>query len=125
MNKIKDGMQNEISQKLTLADSMLRENIGKMVKSKPVIDAIGQSAGQAIANEAHAAYKQAFQQVVVPSFESASRNLFTQMNEIFRKGTSECKNCVKFFCRFFIILINFFVCRFGTITTSIVVGSRE
>lgn len=97
MNKIKDVMQNEMTQKLTVTDSLLRENIGKMVKSKPILEAIGQSAGQAIANEAHAAYKQAFQSVVVPSFESASRNLFQQMNEIFRKGTTDCNQLLIFF----------------------------
>ena len=91
MNKIKDGMQMEVAQKLTVADTMMRENIGKMVKSKPVVDAIGASAAKAIATEAHAAYKQAFESVVVPSFENASRNLFSQMNDIFRKGTTECK----------------------------------
>lgn len=105
MRSLKDAVQADVGQKLTATDAIVRDNIGKMIKSKPVMDAIGQAAGQAAASvaaaEANAVYREAFQKIIAPSFESTARGLFTQMNDAFQRGTKECKRIIFSFCKIF------------------------
>lgn len=90
------SLKDDVTQKLTATDAVVRDSIGKMIKSKPIIDAIGHAAGQAAASlataEANAAYRESFQKIIAPSFESTARGLFTQMNDAFQRGTKECKS---------------------------------
>ncbi|KAK6185897.1 hypothetical protein SNE40_008034 [Patella caerulea] len=89
LQPIKEQHQHELSQKLTATDSLLKDNIAKMVRSKQTVEAIGQAAGNAIQAPIQAAYREAFQNMVVPSFERASQNLFKQLNDSFQRGTRE------------------------------------
>lgn len=38
-----------------------------------------------------AAYREAFQSVVLPAFEKSCQAMFQQINDSFRLGTQECK----------------------------------
>ncbi|XP_062501438.1 enhancer of mRNA-decapping protein 4-like isoform X2 [Corticium candelabrum] len=93
INKIFSPVQEQINQtlaqKLTVADQLLRDNIAKMTKSKPVIDAISQSVGSILQTTLPAAFQQTFQSAVVPSFEAACQTMCKQMNDTFQKGTEE------------------------------------
>ncbi|CAH1779762.1 unnamed protein product [Owenia fusiformis] len=89
LDPLKDSLHQEMAQKLTATDSLMKENISKLVRSKQTTDAIGQSAGQAIQGIIQASYKDAFQAIVVPVFERSCHNLFRQMNDTFQQGTRE------------------------------------
>lgn len=39
-----------------------------------------------------AAYKDAFQSIVLPVFERGCQSMFQQINDSFKQGTNECKN---------------------------------
>lgn len=89
LEPVKEQMHQEIAQKLTATDSIIRDSIGKMVRSKQTIEALGVAAGNVLQTPIQLAYREAFQNIVVPSFDRAMQNIFQQVNETFVKGTKE------------------------------------
>ncbi|MGH0146022.1 UNVERIFIED_CONTAM: hypothetical protein FKN15_007624 [Acipenser sinensis] len=82
-------MSNTIAAKLTAVEGTLKENITKMVKSKNTTDAIGRAAADALQGPIQAAYKDAFQSIVLPVFEKGCQSMFQQINDSFKSGTQE------------------------------------
>lgn len=59
---------------------------------KQTIEALGVAAGSVLQTPIQLAYREAFQNIVVPSFDRAMQNIFQQVNEVFVKGTRESKS---------------------------------
>ncbi|XP_038067603.1 enhancer of mRNA-decapping protein 4-like isoform X2 [Patiria miniata] len=78
-----------VSQKLTATDQLMRENIGKLVRSKGTTEAIGQSAANALSSTIQTTYREAFRTSVVPAFETSCQSLFMQVNTAFEAGTRQ------------------------------------
>ncbi|XP_073514062.1 enhancer of mRNA-decapping protein 4 isoform X2 [Phyllobates terribilis] len=78
-----------IGAKLTSVEGSLKENIAKMVKSKNITDAIGRSVADALHVTIHTAYREAFQNTVLPAFEKGCQSMFQQINSSFKQGTQE------------------------------------
>ena len=55
------------------------------------VEAVGVAAGNAIQAPMQAAYREAFQNIVIPSFERTTQNMFQQVTDTFQRGTKECK----------------------------------
>ncbi|KAI8504482.1 enhancer of mRNA decapping 4 [Branchiostoma belcheri] len=89
LDPVKDQLNVTMAQKLTATDSLMKENISKLVRAKSTVEAIGQSAAQAIQGPVQAAYKDAFQSTVVPMFEKACQSMFQQINDTFQRGTQD------------------------------------
>lgn len=60
--------------------------------SQSTTDAIGRAAAEAMQGPIQAAYKDAFQSIVLPVFERGCQSMFQQINESFKQGTQECKS---------------------------------
>ncbi|KAL3859977.1 hypothetical protein ACJMK2_010154 [Sinanodonta woodiana] len=86
---MKEQIHQEMAQKLTATDSLLKDNIAKMVRSRQTIDAIGMAAGNAVSTPVQVAYRETFQNIVIPSFERTVQAMMQQVNDIFQKGTRE------------------------------------
>ena len=56
-----------------------------------MIDSLSQSISRAIQSSISTSYREAFNQFVIPSFEKAATNMFQQTNDVFKRGTKECK----------------------------------
>ncbi|CAN9499445.1 unnamed protein product [Ophioblennius macclurei] len=82
-------LNNTIATKLNSVEVNLKDNIGKMVKSKNTTDAIGRAAAEAMQGPILAAYKDAFQSIVLPVFERGCQSMFQQINDSFKQGTQE------------------------------------
>uniref|UniRef100_A0A674BRM4 Enhancer of mRNA-decapping protein 4 n=1 Tax=Salmo trutta TaxID=8032 RepID=A0A674BRM4_SALTR len=82
-------MNNTIAAKLTAVEAALKENVSKVVKSKNTTDAIGRAAAEAMQGPIQAAYKDAFQSIVLPVFERGCQSMFQQINDSFKQGTHE------------------------------------
>ncbi|XP_066541280.1 enhancer of mRNA-decapping protein 4 [Hoplias malabaricus] len=82
-------MSNTIAAKLTAVEGTLKENVIKVVKSKNTTDAIGRAAAEAMQGPIQAAYKDAFQSIVLPVFERGCQSMFQQINDSFKQGTHE------------------------------------
>uniref|UniRef100_A0A672GT45 Enhancer of mRNA-decapping protein 4 n=1 Tax=Salarias fasciatus TaxID=181472 RepID=A0A672GT45_SALFA len=82
-------LNNTIAAKLNSVEVNLKDNIGKMVKSKNTTDAIGRAAAEAMQGPILAAYKDAFQSIVLPVFERGCQSMFQQINDSFKQGTQE------------------------------------
>ncbi|XP_033754002.1 enhancer of mRNA-decapping protein 4-like isoform X2 [Pecten maximus] len=89
LEPIKDQFHQDMAQKLTATDALLKDNISKMVRSRQTVDAIGMAAGNALQTPIQVAYREAFQNIVIPNFERSTQNMFQQINETFTKGSRE------------------------------------
>lgn len=82
-------LNNNIAAKLNSVEVSLKDNIGKMVKSKNTTDAIGRATAEAMQGPILAAYKEAFQSIALPVFERGCQSMFQQINDSFKQGTQE------------------------------------
>ncbi|KAM7413951.1 hypothetical protein PAMA_018986 [Pampus argenteus] len=82
-------LNNTIATKLTAVEVSLKDNVSKVVKSKNTTDAIGRAAAEAMQGPIQAAYKDAFQSIVLPVFERGCQSMFQQINDSFKQGTQE------------------------------------
>ncbi|KAK5867892.1 hypothetical protein PBY51_012348 [Eleginops maclovinus] len=82
-------LNNTIAAKLTAVEITLKDNVSKVVKSKNTTDAIGRAAAEAMQGPIQAAYKDAFQSIVLPIFERGCQSMFQQINDSFKQGTQE------------------------------------
>ncbi|KAM4618939.1 enhancer of mRNA-decapping protein 4 isoform 2-T2 [Polymixia lowei] len=82
-------LSNTVAAKLTAVEVTLKDNVSKVVKSKNTTDAIGRAAAEAMQGPIQAAYKDAFQSVVLPVFERGCQSMFQQINDSFKQGTQE------------------------------------
>ncbi|KAI1889983.1 hypothetical protein AGOR_G00168530 [Albula goreensis] len=89
LEPVTSQMSNTIAAKLTAVEGTLKENVTKVVKSKNTTDAIGRAAAEALQGPIQAAYKEAFQSIVLPVFEKGCQSMFQQINDSFKQGTHE------------------------------------
>lgn len=89
LSAMQEQLNTTLAQKLTAADTVLKDSIGKIVKSKGVVDAIGTAAASALQGPIQVTYREAFQSTILPSFERACQNMFQQINDSFHKGTQQ------------------------------------
>ncbi|XP_051916767.1 enhancer of mRNA-decapping protein 4 isoform X1 [Hippocampus zosterae] len=89
LEPVTSQLSNTISSKLTSVEVTLKDNVSKVVKSKNTTDAIGRAAAEAMQGPIQAAYKDAFQSIVLPVFERGCQTMFQQINESFKQGTQE------------------------------------
>nr|XP_057932154.1 enhancer of mRNA-decapping protein 4 isoform X2 [Doryrhamphus excisus] len=89
LEPVTSQLSNSISAKLTSVELILKDNVGKVVKSKNTTDAIGRAAAEAMQGPIQAAYKDAFQSIVLPVFERGCQSMFQQINDSFKQGTHE------------------------------------
>ncbi|XP_072290506.1 enhancer of mRNA-decapping protein 4 [Eucyclogobius newberryi] len=89
LEPVSSQMNNTIAAKLTAVEITLKDNVTKVVKSKNTTDAIGRAAAEAMQGPIQAAYKDAFQTVVLPVFERGCQSMFQQINDSFKQGTQE------------------------------------
>lgn len=59
--------------------------------SQNLTDAIARAAADTLQGPMQAAYREAFQSVVLPAFEKSCQAMFQQINDSFRLGTQECE----------------------------------
>ncbi|XP_003936366.3 enhancer of mRNA-decapping protein 4 isoform X3 [Saimiri boliviensis] len=82
-------LSNSVATKLTAVEGSMKENISKLLKSKNLTDAIARAAADTLQGPMQAAYREAFQSVVLPAFEKSCQAMFQQINDSFRVGTQE------------------------------------
>nr|XP_017499802.2 enhancer of mRNA-decapping protein 4 isoform X2 [Manis javanica] len=82
-------LSNSVTTKLTAVEGSMKENISKLLKSKNLTDAIARAAADTLQGPMQAAYREAFQSVVLPAFEKSCQAMFQQINDSFRLGTQE------------------------------------
>ena len=63
----------------------------ELIVFQQTTDAIGMAAANALLTPIQSAYREAFSNIVIPSFDRATQSMFQQVNEGFNKGTRECK----------------------------------
>lgn len=89
IDSVKNELTREVAQKLTASDAILKDNLTKLIRNRQTIEAIGSSVGASIEVPIQTAYRDAFQNIVIPNFERTSQNMYNQVHDTFQKGTKE------------------------------------
>ncbi|XP_067055317.1 enhancer of mRNA-decapping protein 4-like isoform X1 [Acropora muricata] len=89
LSTVQEQLNTTLTQKLTATDTVMKDSIGKLVRSKGVVDAIGGAAATALQGPIQVTYREAFQRDILPSFERACQSMFQQINDSFHKGTQQ------------------------------------
>ena len=56
-----------------------------------MVDSLSQTISHAIQTTMVTTYRDTFNQILIPSVEKAATNMFQQTNDVFKRGTKECK----------------------------------
>ena len=89
--QLKEQLHKDLAAKLLATDNAMKQTLGQMFRSKNTIDVLSQSVGHAVQSTMVSTYRDTFNQSVIPSFEKAATNMFQQTNDVFKRGTKECK----------------------------------
>nr|KAG5693097.1 hypothetical protein BaRGS_014047 [Batillaria attramentaria] len=93
IEQLKEQVHTEVAQKLTATDALLKDNIGKMVRSRQTTEAIATAASNALQGPMQSHLRDAFQSHVVPAFEHAKKaptqTMANQVNTAFQTGTRD------------------------------------
>ncbi|UJR37417.1 hypothetical protein I4U23_030121 [Adineta vaga] len=86
---LKDNLHKDLTAKLLATDTVIKQTITQIFRSKTMIDSLSHSVANAIQATMIASYRDTFNQIVIPSFEKAATNMFQQTNDVFKRGTKE------------------------------------
>ncbi|XP_043841280.1 enhancer of mRNA-decapping protein 4 isoform X2 [Dromiciops gliroides] len=89
LEPVTSQLSGTVAAKLTAVEGTLKENVTKLVKSKNLTDAIARAAADTLQGPMQAAYREAFQSIVLPTFEKSCQAMFQQINDSFKLGTQE------------------------------------
>ncbi|XP_005152472.1 enhancer of mRNA-decapping protein 4 [Melopsittacus undulatus] len=89
MDSIAGHLNNTIAAKFATVEGTLKENIAKLVKSKNLTDAVVRTMTDTLQGQIQSSYREAFQNVVLPTFEKSCQSMFQQINDTFKEGTQE------------------------------------
>ncbi|CAF4815147.1 unnamed protein product [Rotaria socialis] len=86
---LKDNLHKDLAAKLLATDTVIKQTITQIFRSKTMIDSLSNAVANAIQATMITSYRDTFNQIVVPSFEKAATNMFQQTNDVFKRGTKE------------------------------------
>ncbi|CAF0928166.1 unnamed protein product [Adineta ricciae] len=86
---LKDNLHKDLTAKLLATDTVIKQTITQIFRSKTMIDSLSHAVANAIQATMISSYRDTFNQIVIPSFEKAATNMFQQTNEVFKRGTKE------------------------------------
>ncbi|CAM2723862.1 unnamed protein product [Rotaria socialis] len=86
---MKDNLHKDLAAKLLATDTVIKQTITQIFRSKTMIDSLSHTISNAIQSIMVSSYRDTFNQSVIPSFEKAATNMFQQTNDVFKRGTKE------------------------------------
>ncbi|CAF2505505.1 unnamed protein product [Rotaria sp. Silwood2] len=86
---MKDNLHKDLAAKLLATDTVIKQTITQIFRSKTMIDSLSHTISNAIQSIMITSYRDTFNQIVIPSFEKAATNMFQQTNDVFKRGTKE------------------------------------
>eukprot|EP00794_Sanderia_malayensis_P018597 gene18597-20463_t len=82
-----DQVSNFVAEKLAAVEKILRDEVSALVRSKSVAESIGFTAATILEGHLPNAYRDAFRNILIPSYEQACKEMFNQINKSFEQGT--------------------------------------
>ncbi|CAH0772489.1 unnamed protein product [Bemisia tabaci] len=92
LQPFKDEMHLELTKKLSATDSLLKENISKMMTSKGVMEVLSNSLMVSLTPAINQCIHDIFTAIGLPTIEKTCQTMFSQVNNAFSKGVKEYAN---------------------------------
>lgn len=87
LDPLREQLSRDMAEKFKSMENVLKDNVGKLFKSKTTIDTMSQSISNSMQGVIVNSYRETFQKLIVPNFEKACQNMYQQVNSSFAKGT--------------------------------------
>lgn len=92
MRQLHDQMNNETNRRLVGIEQTVKTQVGQMIRSNQLIEAYSKGLTHALVPALNETFRGSVSETV-PQWDRSCANIFTQLNETFQKGLSECKFC--------------------------------
>ncbi|GAB6032704.1 enhancer of mRNA decapping 4 [Chamberlinius hualienensis] len=89
MKQMETAIHSEFTRRLATTDSLLRDNLHKLVESKTFLSGVSGSMATALQGCIRNIFQDLVQNSLLPTFEKLCQNMFIQINEAFRSGTKD------------------------------------
>ena len=89
LEPLREQISREVAERLKPTENMIKDSVGKLFKSKSVLDSLSQSVVGCMQGAIVNSYRDCFQKVIVPNFEKSCQNMYQQVNQSFAKGTQD------------------------------------
>ncbi|XP_076449707.1 enhancer of mRNA-decapping protein 4-like [Babylonia areolata] len=87
--QIKTQLHTDTAQKLAAMETVVKDQISKLVRSRQTTDAISQATSNALHSQGQGMMRDLIESRIIPSFTLTADNMMTQMNALYQQGTSE------------------------------------
>lgn len=84
-------MQQQTRTQVAAIESSIKENLLMICSHKVFVDSISQSMLSGIQKSLEATFKRALEEIMIPSYEKITHEMFQEMGKAFTAGTKECK----------------------------------
>ena len=89
LDPLRELISREVAERLKSTENMIKDSVGKLFKSKSVMDSLGTSVMTSMQGTVVNSYRDCFQKIIVPNFEKSCQNMYQQVNQSFAKGTQD------------------------------------
>ncbi|XP_075740924.1 enhancer of mRNA-decapping protein 4 isoform X2 [Rhipicephalus microplus] len=89
VTKVLETTRCDISRRLEMTETAIRDAIIKAVKSKMMADTVAQAINTSVQSDVQGTCREILQNTLIPSIERICQDLFLQLNEAFKRGTRE------------------------------------
>ena len=89
LEPMREQLARDLGEKMRAVETTLKDSLGKLVRSKSVMDSLSQSLASSMHASVVNTYRDTFQKIVVPNFEKSCQLMYQQVNAAFVKGTHD------------------------------------
>lgn len=89
MGAVQSELSAMVSQRVTATDSVVREGISRILQTQGLSESVGNAVAASLQRTMAARYEEVFKSTVLPGFEKGCQEMFRQIDEAFRRGTTE------------------------------------
>lgn len=90
LDQIKNQVQTDVANRLSICDQLLRDNIAKACANKNTLEVFGNAVMLGVQASLQKTYADTMKGTLVPAYEKASGEMFKQVQEVFVNGTKAC-----------------------------------
>ena len=89
LDPVREQISRDMAEKMKSVESVLKDNVNKLFKSKTTLDTLAQSVTASMQSVVVNSYRDTFKNHIVPTFEKTCQIMYQQVNNSFARGTQD------------------------------------
>lgn len=91
MENIKGMIQYEVANKLSVSDKLLQENLKYVCTDTSLMESFAAAVRSGVQHTVQVTFQKQVNNLIIPAYERASKEMFKQTNQMFLKGVASCE----------------------------------